>query len=117
MVRTVAKPEPLPRWIERVVRLPAGAAAEPGPIKLYAYQKGTAAAIADRGGRAGEGAEVYDDETGVATPPSYAREELGVAATPISATRAPKEWRRGIASACGSFLFAADRGRRLPAFR
>jgi phage terminase large subunit GpA-like protein len=49
MVRVVDKPkvEPLPAWIERVIRLPAGAAAEPGPIKLYPYQKGIAAAIGD----------------------------------------------------------------------
>jgi phage terminase large subunit GpA-like protein len=46
---TVSKPkaEPLPSWIERTIRLPAGSAAEPGPIKLYPYQKGIAAAIGD----------------------------------------------------------------------
>jgi phage terminase large subunit GpA-like protein len=42
-----AKHEPLPAWIERTIRLPAGAAAEPGPIKLYPYQRGIAAAIGD----------------------------------------------------------------------
>jgi phage terminase large subunit GpA-like protein len=49
MVRVVTKPkvEPLPAWIERVIRLPAGAAAEPGPIRLYPYQRGIAAAIGD----------------------------------------------------------------------
>jgi phage terminase large subunit GpA-like protein len=48
MVRVVRKRvEPLSRWIERVVRLPRGAAAEPGPIKLYPYQKGIAQAMAD----------------------------------------------------------------------
>jgi phage terminase large subunit GpA-like protein len=46
---TVSQPkaEPLPSWIERTIRLPAGSAAEPGPIKLYPYQKGIAAAIGD----------------------------------------------------------------------
>ena len=34
-------------WVERVIRLPAGSAAEPGPIKLYPYQRGIAAAIFD----------------------------------------------------------------------
>lgn len=42
-----AKPEPLPAWIERTIQLPTGAAAEPGPIKLYPYQTGIAAAIGD----------------------------------------------------------------------
>jgi phage terminase large subunit GpA-like protein len=41
-----AKPEPLPAWIEKTIRLPA-ATAEPGPIKLYPYQRGIAAAIGD----------------------------------------------------------------------
>jgi phage terminase large subunit GpA-like protein len=45
---TKAKAEPLPAWIERVIQLPAGAAAVPGPIKLYPYQRGIAAAIGDR---------------------------------------------------------------------
>ena len=46
MVRVIAKRRPLPQWIEDTVRLPA-ASAEPGPIKLYPYQRGIAAAIAD----------------------------------------------------------------------
>jgi phage terminase large subunit GpA-like protein len=29
-------------WIEQNVRLPAGTAAEPGPIRLYPFQKGIA---------------------------------------------------------------------------
>lgn len=44
---TPKRPQPLPKWIEANVRLPAGVAAEPGPIKLYPYQCGIAAAIAD----------------------------------------------------------------------
>jgi phage terminase large subunit GpA-like protein len=47
MVRIRSKHPPLPAWIEKNVRLPAGIAAEPGPIKLYPYQRGIAAAIAD----------------------------------------------------------------------
>ena len=47
MVRVIAKRQPLPAWIEATVRLPAGIAAEPGPIKLYPYQRGIADAIAD----------------------------------------------------------------------
>jgi phage terminase large subunit GpA-like protein len=48
MVTVAAKrPRTLPVWIEQNVCLPAGAAAEPGPIKLYAYQRGIAAAIGD----------------------------------------------------------------------
>ena len=46
MVRVIAKRRPLPQWIEDTVRLPA-ASAEPGPIKLYPYQRGIAAAIGD----------------------------------------------------------------------
>ena len=46
MVRVVTKRQSLPAWIEENVRLPAGTA-EPGPIKLYPYQRGIAAAIAD----------------------------------------------------------------------
>jgi phage terminase large subunit GpA-like protein len=41
-----SKLEPLPAWIEKTIRLPA-ATAEPGPIKLYAYQRGIATAIGD----------------------------------------------------------------------
>jgi phage terminase large subunit GpA-like protein len=37
----------LPEWIETNVRLPAGTTAEPGPIKLYPYQRGIAQAIGD----------------------------------------------------------------------
>jgi phage terminase large subunit GpA-like protein len=44
---TKPKAEPLPAWIEKTIRLPAGAAAVPGPIKLYPYQRGIAAAIGD----------------------------------------------------------------------
>ena len=48
MVRVVRKrAEPLSHWIERVIRLPRGDAADPGPIKLYPYQRGIANAIAD----------------------------------------------------------------------
>ena len=46
MVRVVTKRQSLPAWIEENVRLPAGTA-EPGPIKLYPYQRGIAEAIAD----------------------------------------------------------------------
>ena len=54
MVATAkAKPEPLPCWIERVIQLPPGAAAVPGPIRLYPYQRGIAAATGRRA--AGEG--------------------------------------------------------------
>jgi hypothetical protein len=43
MVRLVRKrPLPLPQWIEATIRLPRGVAAEPGPIKLYPYQRGIA---------------------------------------------------------------------------
>ena len=35
MVRVIRKcPDPLPKWIEANVSLPAGVTAEPGPIKL-----------------------------------------------------------------------------------
>ena len=37
----------LPTWIEANVHLPAGVAADPGPIKLYPYQRGIAQAIGD----------------------------------------------------------------------
>ena len=48
MVLVVPKhPQSLPRWIESKVRLPVGVAAEPGPIKLYPYQRGIATAIGD----------------------------------------------------------------------
>jgi phage terminase large subunit GpA-like protein len=40
-------PEPLSTWIERTICLPAGTTAEPGPIRLYSYQRGIAAAIGD----------------------------------------------------------------------
>ena len=39
--------KPLSRWIEANVRLPAGVTADPGPIKLYPYQRGIADAVAD----------------------------------------------------------------------
>ena len=35
------------RWLEEVVRLPAGIAAEPGPLRLHRYQRAIADAIAD----------------------------------------------------------------------
>jgi hypothetical protein len=47
MVRVVARKQSLPAWIEANVCLPAGAAAEPGPIKLYPFQRGILEAIAD----------------------------------------------------------------------
>jgi phage terminase large subunit GpA-like protein len=47
VITTKLNVEPLPAWIERVVRLPAGVTAEAGAIKLYAYQRGIAAAIGD----------------------------------------------------------------------
>jgi phage terminase large subunit GpA-like protein len=47
MVRISPKRQPLPVWIEENVRLPAGVAAEPGPIKLYPYQRGIATAVGD----------------------------------------------------------------------
>jgi phage terminase large subunit GpA-like protein len=34
-------------WLGANVRLPAGVSADPGPIKLYPYQRGIAAAIGD----------------------------------------------------------------------
>jgi phage terminase large subunit GpA-like protein len=37
----------LPLWIEENVRPPAGVTADPGPIKLYPYQRGIAAAMGD----------------------------------------------------------------------
>src|SRR3954471_8572206 len=37
----------LSEWIEANVRLPAGASATPGRMRLYAYQKGIADAIGD----------------------------------------------------------------------
>jgi hypothetical protein len=40
MVHINAKRQSLPAWIEQTVRLSAGIAAEPGPIKLYPYQRG-----------------------------------------------------------------------------
>jgi phage terminase large subunit GpA-like protein len=39
--------ESLPAWIERTIRHPAGSAAKPGPMKLYTYQRGIAAATGD----------------------------------------------------------------------
>jgi phage terminase large subunit GpA-like protein len=49
MVRVTPKRRatPLPAWIEANLRLPAGIAAEPGPIKLHPYQRAIADAIAD----------------------------------------------------------------------
>jgi phage terminase large subunit GpA-like protein len=38
---------PLANWIEENICLPAGVTAEPGPIKLYPYQRSIAEAIAD----------------------------------------------------------------------
>jgi Phage terminase large subunit (GpA) len=49
MIPKNSKPEPLTAWIERIIRTPAGSAAEPGPIRLYPYQRGIAAAIGDPG--------------------------------------------------------------------
>jgi hypothetical protein len=46
MVRVTPKRQPLASWIEDNVRLP-GTTAEPGPIKLYPYQRGIADAFAD----------------------------------------------------------------------
>ena len=46
MTKPRVKHQSLPAWIEENVRLPAGTA-EPGPIKLYPYQRGIAAAIGD----------------------------------------------------------------------
>jgi hypothetical protein len=46
MVRVTPKHHSLPAWIEANVRLPA-AAAEPGAIRLYPYQRGIADAIAN----------------------------------------------------------------------
>ena len=46
MVQPTKKHQSLAGWIETNVRLPAGSA-EPGPIKLYPYQCGIAAAIGD----------------------------------------------------------------------
>lgn len=40
-------PEPLSRWLEDVVRLPAGIAAVPGPLRLHPYQRAIADAIGD----------------------------------------------------------------------
>jgi phage terminase large subunit GpA-like protein len=48
MVRKISKhPKALFRWMEDNIRLPAGIAALPGPIKLHPYQRGIADAIAD----------------------------------------------------------------------
>jgi hypothetical protein len=47
MLRLQAKAQSLASWIEANVRLPAGTTAEPGPIKLYLYQRGILEAIAD----------------------------------------------------------------------
>ena len=48
MIRKIPKStEPLSRWLEEVVRLPSGIAAEPGPIKLHPYQRAIADAIGD----------------------------------------------------------------------
>ena len=41
------RPMPLYKWIEGNVRLLAGTTDEPGPIKLYPYQRRIAAAIGD----------------------------------------------------------------------
>jgi len=46
--RSNSAPAPnLPKWIESHVCLPTGVTANPGPIRLYPYQRGIAAAIAD----------------------------------------------------------------------
>jgi phage terminase large subunit GpA-like protein len=48
MVRVIKKRlEPLSKWLEEVVRLPAGIAAVPGPITLHPYQRAIADALAD----------------------------------------------------------------------
>jgi len=48
MVRVIQKRRhPLPAWIEANIRLPASVTAEPGPIKLYPYLRGIAAAVGD----------------------------------------------------------------------
>jgi phage terminase large subunit GpA-like protein len=41
------RPASLSKWIEDTVRLPAGLAAQSGPIKLHPYQRAIADAIAD----------------------------------------------------------------------
>jgi phage terminase large subunit GpA-like protein len=41
------RPEPLSRWMEQVIRLPAGLAAHSGPLKLHPYQHAIADALAD----------------------------------------------------------------------
>ena len=38
---------PLSQWLERNLRLPQGLAAEPGPIRLWPYQKSIADALND----------------------------------------------------------------------
>lgn len=48
--RTALRPPPqlvLSEWIERTIRLPAGGAAEPGRMRLWAYQRAIADAITD----------------------------------------------------------------------
>ena len=48
MVRvTPEREQSLSAWIEASVHLPAGVTAEPGPSRLYPYQRGIAAAIGD----------------------------------------------------------------------
>jgi phage terminase large subunit GpA-like protein len=38
---------PLSQWLEANLRLPQGLAAEPGPIKLWPYQRAIADAVGD----------------------------------------------------------------------
>jgi hypothetical protein len=38
---------PLSEWIEQAIRLPQGLAAEPGPIRLWPYEKALADAFVD----------------------------------------------------------------------
>ena len=46
-VRSTSRPAPLSRWLEQVVRLPAGLAAVSGPLRLHPYQRQIADALAD----------------------------------------------------------------------
>jgi phage terminase large subunit GpA-like protein len=39
--------EPLSKWIEQTIRLPQGLTAEPGPIRLWPYQRAIADAFVD----------------------------------------------------------------------
>lgn len=45
--RRKRRPVPLSNWLEKVVCLPSGIAAEFGPLKLHPYQQAIADAMAD----------------------------------------------------------------------